>query len=235
MSYICLNKYLAWSFRNRTGLHEIVASQVHVLSLHCSGHQKPWGWGDGMLCSQLQDVQCLPVLCNIERTVDSSQLCYFCKMLKYLADSNPKSKANASPAKIVISCYFQKNIFKITFLEDSVTVSMVRDLFVSIYIPKPDLLLLVQPNPDLDCLSDMHWLASWSIRLKCLFLTFLQENALKAVINVLCFRLKMIPFLHADKQFPRQLTKKNYIQRYCWRLLISLRWSYFLLSSQNLI
>lgn len=176
MSYICLNKYLAWSFRNRTGLHETVAWQVLVLSLHCSGHQKPWGWGDVMLCSQLQDVQCLPVLCKVERTEDSSQLCYFCKMLKYLVDSNPKSKANGSPAKISISCYFQNNIFKITFLEDSVNISIVWDLFIWIYIPKSDLLLLVQPNPDLDCLSDMHWLASWSIRLKSLFLTLLQQK-----------------------------------------------------------
>lgn len=121
MSYICLNNSLAWSFRSRTGLHETVASQV--LSLHCSGHQKPWGWDEVMLCSQLHDVQCLPVLCKIERTVDSAQLCYFCNMLKYLADSNPKWKVNGSPAKIAISCDFQNNIFKIAFLEDSVNIS----------------------------------------------------------------------------------------------------------------
>lgn len=76
-----------------------------------------------MLCSQLQDVQCLPVLRKVERTVDSSQLCYFCNMLNYLTDSNPKLKVNGSPAKIAISCYFQNNIFKITFPEDSVNIS----------------------------------------------------------------------------------------------------------------
>lgn len=49
---------------------------------------------------------------SYERTVDSSQLWYFCSTLKYLADSNPKWKVNDSPAKIAISCYFENNILK---------------------------------------------------------------------------------------------------------------------------